>query len=451
MNSEHAIDPRERLLSFGLLQPAHEGAALLSALAELGPVTAADLLFRHKISTMSKDTAQRLAEGAGEAERALLLELAQCITSRASVMAARWASAPAVGALVARFAAEEDVTWWTMKGFSFRPLYPEGKVRDVGDLDVLVGDLDQAWRLARRLREDGYIYLDVELPWFKRDVRTGELYGQIRLTTPNRDRLSIDIHAGPYSIRHCGLMPLRRTTEGQGSPGGPLAFEDDMCAVVANAAGDCFITAKMINDLLLCLDRSPDVRYLHETLGSGGLLPFFVTCLDRLKAWCALTPEQAERLAALYPAVAAEPVPPLDRADPAERCEVTVEHARETAVRALGLSPEQAAAVAVSARAAYGKDHPLQLVPDAQAQPVDWDGLNNWTCVRLVPAELAVAQAASQDTAMARRVTEPVALSEQMVREGTGTDSVVRAIGDTFVPTVDFALPAGLVAALARS
>ncbi|MEV4556241.1 nucleotidyltransferase family protein [Kitasatospora sp. NPDC049285] len=447
--STTSADPYEALLAFGLLQPARQRTEMLAALAEVGPAAAADLLFRHKISTMARATALRLADQGGE-HRELLVELADRITARAAVMADRWASSAAVGAAVTRFAEEEGITWWTMKGFSFRPLYPAGTVRDVGDLDVLVGTVDDAWRLARRLRADGYIYLDIELPWFKRDLRTGELYGQIRLTTAERNRLSIDIHAGPYSVRHCGLMPLGRTAGGGGTPGGPVAFEDDIAAVVANAAGDRFITAKAVNDLLLSLDRAPDARYLHETLDAAGLLPFLATCLGRVTAWCELTADQAQALAALLPDVAAEPVPPVDRADPAERCEITVAHARETALRVLGLPPERADAVAASAREAYGKDHPLQVVPDAEAQPVDWAGLNNWTCVRLVPVELAAALVEPGAAAASAGRGEASALSEEMVREETGGGTLIRAIGDSFVPTVDFALPAGLVAAAAR-
>ncbi|MEV7190818.1 nucleotidyltransferase family protein [Streptomyces sp. NPDC093510] len=439
------------MLSFGLLQPKYGTRQMLEALADVGTRDAADLLFRHKISTMARDTALRLAKEAEPRDAELLTELAERVGERASVMADRWRSAPAVGALVTRFAQEEGVRWWTMKGFSFRPLYPEGCHRDVGDLDVLVATMDDAWKLARRLRADGYIYLDIELPWFKRDVRTGELYGQIRLTTPNRDRLSIDIHAGPYSVRHCAVMPLRRTFEGGGTVAGPLAFEDDMCAVVANAAGDCFVTAKMVNDLLLCLDREIDVAYLHDTLDHAGLLPFLATCLGRVADWCEVTGAQAGRIAGLMPDVAPEPVPPVTAADPDGRCEVTVGHARAVTARLFPEEPARVAAVTASARDAYGKDHPLRLVPDAEARPVEWDELNNWTCVRLVPGHLAVAELSGDAPRAGAVPAEGRALSAEVTVSKADGGDLVHAIGDTFVPTVDFALPVGLVTSLAGS
>ncbi|MBK3571234.1 MULTISPECIES: nucleotidyltransferase family protein [unclassified Streptomyces] len=452
MQTTTTAEAPERLLSFGLLQPRYAAHELLAALRETGAREAAELLFRHKISSMAKATAERLAADADDEDRALLAELAERVVERASVMRDRWRSAPAVGELVAGFAAQEGIEWWTMKGFSFRPLYPEGAIRDVGDLDVLVRTMDDAWRLARRLREDGYIYLDIELPWFKRDIRTQELYGQIRLTTPNRDRLSIDIHAGPYSIRHCALMPLSRTEAGLGTPAGPVAFEDDVCAVVANAAGDFFITAKMINDLLLALGRELDVAYIHRTLDAGGLLPFFATCLGRLDAWCALTGEQAERAAELTPDVVPEPVPSVVRPDAAVRCEVTVAHARATAERLFPEDPAEVEAVVASAREAYSADHPLRAVPDEQATAIDWDGLNNWACVRLVPAELAgTVLPAAGGAPSAPDDVSAVAGTDEATRSGSGTNSVVHAIGDVFVPTVDFALPASVGGVLAAS
>ncbi|GGS49128.1 hypothetical protein GCM10010221_55230 [Streptomyces parvus] len=440
---------RERLLSFGILQPRHGTPELLDALRQVGSREAADLLFRHKISSMSRATAESLALTAAPEDRELFTEFAERLAERASVMASRWSSSAEVGRLVTRFAEEEGVSWWTMKGFSFRPLYPEGCRRDVGDLDVLVTTMDDAWKLARRLREDSYIYLDIELPWFKRDVTTGELYGQIRLTTPNRDRLSIDIHAGPYSVRHCAVMPLRRTWEGHGTPGGPLAFEDDVCAVVANAAGDCFVTAKMVNDLLLCLERDLDIAYVHATLDHAGLLPFLATCLGRVRDWCEVTPAQSEQIARLTPALSPEPVPPVTGADGDVRCEVTVAHARGIAGRLFPQDAGRVESVAASALDAYGTDHPLRLVREDEVQPLVWDDLNNWTCVRLVPQELAVARLVGGEPKPQARVEPGRALSEQVTVVGTGSGTLVHAIGDTFVPTVDFALPDTLVAALA--
>lgn len=441
--------PHDRILSIGMLQPRYTLEETLETVSSTGAQAAADLLFKHKIGSLALAAAREHADSVAPDHRALLGELTEHIAQRVSVMADLWREAPDVAAQVGECAHEDGVAWWTMKGFSLRELYPQSGLRDVGDLDIFLATVDDAWVLIRRLRALGYVYQESELPWFKQDIGTGRLYGQMRLTTPHGDQLPIDIHAGYYSVRHCGVMRLQRTEERPGTPGGPIALEDDVCGIVVNAAGDCFITTKMINDLVLALAHELDTEYIGRTLDHAGLLPFLATCLGRIGDWCRLTEAQRARLAQLMPDVAAEPVPPEWAPDPEQRCEITVSHARDIAARLYPADPAQVEAITASARDAYGKDHPLMLVPDDEAAAPALPELNNWTCVRMVPQPLAVAQL--QDTA--NRTAQLAAgprrsLSGELAVEATDAGELVHVIGESFVPTTDFALSRRFVEAL---
>lgn len=428
------------LISLGLLQPRIGPQEAVAAVSEIGIERAGALLFRHKITSIAL---QVMAEAGID-----LPELVEAIAVASEPMRLRWVSTDSVVDLVDSICTRQGIRWLSMKGISVRWLYPTNRQRDVGDLDVVVDTVRDAWALTRDLRASGYIYLDRELPWLKRDVVTGALYGQVRLTAPDKDRLSIDIHAGPYSIRHCGLMPLERSADLPSGSG--LTLDDDLCAVVANAGGDYFVTAKLVNDLALFLAQEVDVPYVRATLDQGGLLPFLGACLAIVEDLCDLQPEQRNRLEQLRSGLSAEPVPSLVVPDAAVRCDVTVAHARRVAARLP--DPAVTDEVAESAREAYSSDHPLRIVDASSAQSTVPGELNNWTCVRFVPVEFA----AAADTYA--HAAAPVPLGEEIARESLDPEitrvtyaagDLVVAADDEFVPTVDFALSRDLVRAAA--
>ncbi|MEU4771532.1 nucleotidyltransferase family protein [Micromonospora sp. NPDC023644] len=410
----------------------------VAAVEAVGPAAAAALLKTHKTSRIAHARAI-------SSEFDILRQVARALEPHIDTITARVDTGPEVIRRFAGYAREHDISWWFMKGFALRDRYPQGLPRDVGDMDVQVSTLDDAWRLARLLREDGYGYPDGEVPWFKRDITTGELYGQVRVVTPRRDRVSVDFHAGPYSVRHCGRMHLG---QGPSMPSeGPLSWVDNICCVLGNAAGDCFIDLKTVNDIVLCLPELHDASALHARLDEAGLLPFLTTCLDRVARWSRLDARQQDQLARLMPDCTAEPEPPLLDDQPGFRLSVTVDHARAVARRWFPDDPTRVEQVAATAAEAYGNEHPLRLATSDETRPARLPELNNWTCVRLVPA------------ALAQRVLDPAghldapraqprlsALTEEVTVAGHDCGDLVTAIGDTFVPTVDFALTPGLVA-----
>ena len=441
----------DKILSLGLLYPIATLPEMVAAAGAAGPEVAAELLYRNKVISIAGATLKRAVRTATPDDRPILTETAELVAQRAARMAARWQSSDEVFGKVMRFAEAEGISWRTMKGFSFRPLYRDLGQRDVRDLDVWVATMDAAWPLARRLRGAGYGYPEWELPWFKKDVSTGEFYGQIKLSSPARDRLSVDIHAGPYSVRHCAVMSLGRT--GPGENGTPISFDDDVCVAVANAAGDCFITGKLLNDLVLAASIEIDTEYVQESLDRAGLLPFLATCLHRVRELCRLTDEQSERIGLLTPAVQAEPAPAVFGADQDQRCVVTVAHTQTIAGRLFPAEDPHVTAIVAGARQAYEAERPLYLTDDDDASAAaGLPALNNWTCVRLVPRDLAMTLLSGPPPGPASDGGRKVeSLTGQMSAQISDDGLVIRAAGEIFVPTVDYSVPKRLLASLGGS
>ncbi|WP_330334608.1 nucleotidyltransferase family protein [Streptomyces sp. NBC_00536] len=340
----------------------------------------------------------------------------------------RMATIPALLEAVAAAADASGITWSPMKGCSIRQSYPDPRLRDVGDIDIWVPSAEDAWTLSETLLPMGYVYAPWELPWFKKSA-SGELYGQVRVVRLERDRAAVDFHIGPYSVRHCGTMPLGRHR------GGRLLVEDDIAAIFGNAAGDCMLDLKSVNDLHVLVPLVTNVGRIHALLDHGGLLPFLRGALDRIRRLTGLPAGLTESLERLEPAPGPqEDVQVTPEGGDRLRIAQTVTHSVDIALRD---HPHQVRAIVASAADAYSYDHPLTAVP----RPAFRLGpLVSWECVRLVPVDGTVHQLpAGAGTA---DVEHPIRLLS--LKEG---DLV--AVGDrVFIPTVDFRVPQDLVAAL---
>lgn len=164
------------------------------------------------------------------------------------------------------------IAGYAIKGLAARRWYPEPHLRDFSDFDVWVQGDQEAWRLASWLRARGFAYDPGELPWYKKDERRGLLCGQIILQRPlGRTLVRFDIHFGAYSVRHCALVPLAVAEREPGLAFLPEGEGENAALLVANAAGDHFVTIKDLNDLYLCHQRRDiDWAWVEALLEEAG-------------------------------------------------------------------------------------------------------------------------------------------------------------------------------------
>ncbi|MFL6129581.1 MAG: nucleotidyltransferase family protein [Mycobacteriales bacterium] len=342
--------------------------AVDAALAD--PDRAVDMLLRHRVVTAGELRLRGRVPGVSEwADRYALLR---------KLLVESWAE---LGAGVAQL----GLAVAGIKGLATRGLYRDGSIRDVGDLDVLVDDVDEAWRLAGWLRSRGYDWYPEELPWLKRDAATGLVYGQVavrRYVGPVP--LRVDVHFAGYSVRHCRLAPCPLSGTGL------HLWEpaENLPLLLGNAAGDYVIRLKDINDITLMLEAEPRLAW-EPALGrvrAVGLDRFWNAVLDQVLR----TSELSGRARALagelrFPGVRPERVP-LGEKDWSRRC-------RATAVDAFrsGSGPVRKVRRACGAWRYYRR--PLQLrVTDrcrhGRADAGLLEHLRNDVCVRLVPTRM---------------------------------------------------------------
>lgn len=323
------------------------------------------------------------------------------------------------------------------KGISAHATYTDQSVRDFNDIDLFVAGRADATHLARTLREEfGYRYQSFELPWFKLDGSL--LYGQIALAAPDDepDMLNSDIHFGEYSVRHSSRLAITRTFPAD-SPGlHMLGAEENLACIVNNAAGDYFITAKDTNDLLMGFSLPGfDVDRFVAQLRHAHLLGFFGHIMETLRATSVLTEEQELVVAAIPVERTAEPAPRPDGPNWTLRYVGTTLHAF-AAHRHNGVI--SAAKMAAKAFSYYRKR--LKLRIGRPAAPIEY---NAWTCIRLVPLDIAASLLADGNRV---GLTESRSTIEDgFDRIDTPAGTYVRIGEELFIATVDYRLSPDLI------
>lgn len=438
-----APDDVRALRSLASIQPACGSAASIAAIESVGPERAA--MFLRMLSMVTLVT-RRLGDLEGSSA-----DVRECLRIMRPWRERRQRMHAVLGEHLARLdetAKREGIEVFGGKGLGVRVAYPDPSIRDFSDLDVFVRDHADAIKLLRVVRDTwGYVYVAGELPWFKYDDAANRLYGQIALETPNDnpELLDIDIHFGDYSVRHSSRLGLALPRQ---SPGFHLVPpEENFACVVNNAAGDFFITAKDTNDLLMMLSVPGfDVGCLAARLKEAGLMDFFSFMRDELLASNALTDSQQARLSE-FPLAGqvCEPAPQEDKINWGDRCLATVIHAF-TAHEWRGRA--EAIKIALGAYDYYRA--PLKLSvgdedADGLAEPIR---LNPWTCVRLVPLDIAgrlMADSAGPrerppDTRNGRAERRLVAVDPDIELIDTRTGAYARLADEYFVATVHYDL-----------
>lgn len=272
-----------------------------------------------------------------------------------------------------------------IKGLSVKEYYADPQLRDMNDIDIMVWRVDDALQLMPILHDLGYMFECRELPWLKRDLATGNVYGQFNLKFSQIDTLpSIDIHFGGYSVRHCGLCRLKKA---QPKPGlSYLSLQENLPYLVGNAAGDYRITTKDLNDISLSLNiHSKGWRQAIAELDIVGLLPFFNLMLYNLKQFSNLSNLQSLRIEGILKRSNPEWPQPSSFLSWQRRWLATSKHAFRLGLRH---SYRQAIISAFSAMRYYWKPLQKVVVKRRQDSVTRMPELNSLTCIRLVPVEL---------------------------------------------------------------
>lgn len=164
-----------------------------------------------------------------------------------------------------------------IKGLPLRERYAQPHLRHEGDIDLQAPDWAAGLRVASWLRQRGWQWDTTEFPWIKWDDH-GHLYGQLTLVLPDNDApyARVDLHIGPFSVGHAGVMPLvgweRATVLG-------IAVEvpnreTTVALIAAHALNDGILSMKDVNDLHVVLsDHAPTdwasveelCRHVHAT------------------------------------------------------------------------------------------------------------------------------------------------------------------------------------------
>jgi hypothetical protein len=164
-----------------------------------------------------------------------------------------------------------------------------------------------------------------------------------------------------------------------------------------------------------------------------------------LRASTVLTPEQSRRLLALPSVRTLEPSPKPDGASWNLRCIGTTLHAF-SARRQDGIVP--AVKVAANAFSYYRKRLSLSVADRGARAPEQPIELNSWTCVRLIPMDLAVALLPQADRTPATELPERrslVAGDSQFERIDTPAGVYFRIEDEYFVGTVEYDVDPALI------
>lgn len=370
------------------MTPDSETRAIL-ALAHVAPriprADAVDAVLRDEKRALSVLRAnQVLSYGAAQFAESGRAPTGSVILSAAAAKRKERAQLDELWSQIGEAVAEAGVPVAGIKGRAAMSLYEEPTLRDMSDVDLLVGSVDDAMALVEVLRARGFEWWENELPWVKRDRSTGRIYGQAPLDlVRGTERLGVDLHFSGYSVRHCRFLPLDVTEPGL-NRWTPL---ENLPLLVGNAAGDFLIRQKDVNDIALMLEQ-PGWEWgsALQRIRNVGLGPFWNALLEATAHTSRLSVEAARRAGTLA-------LPGVPRESPPFAVPSARRRVRGTVIDAYRSADGPLAGMKLAAASYRYYRRPLRLTAerscthDAEAAaPVRH--LRNDVCVRLVPLDM---------------------------------------------------------------
>ena len=151
-----------------------------------------------------------------------------------------------------------------IKGSSLRR-YPHGYVRQMNDLDLMVGSLDDCMRTMQALIQDGYNHrVPWESPWIQRvnvenssQLQVVGHFNLYRFESGNDFPIVIDLHTAPFISGASGILESHIWGRAQANPAGvhiPTP-EDQLLILVAHAVNHGYFLVKDFNDVYAILSQ----------------------------------------------------------------------------------------------------------------------------------------------------------------------------------------------------
>ncbi|HEY7200519.1 MAG TPA: nucleotidyltransferase family protein [Candidatus Dormibacteraeota bacterium] len=314
-----------------------------------------------------------------------------------------------------------------MKGLATRRLYPDAALRHLGDVDLHFPTLDLALPCLRAMRDAGWAWDPLEVPWIKWDER-GTPYGQWGLARDIGHALPVrvDVHVGPYSVGHLGLLPVLGFTDGcvDGVRLPCTGPEVSLAVLAAHAETESLLSFKDVNDAYVLSRAGPvDWQSTRELCRAAGVERALAELMARVRAAYG-TPPPARR-AAPAGSVPTRRVGRLRRALRTVRLTFRQERRRRSAAAALARLP------------GCFRYFTADLRPRAtdRAGPRPAGRLRRrWLCWRLLPesiwSELGPAPSAGGPAGPGEVLAGGLELLDD------GRACVARLGGDVFVPTL---------------
>lgn len=412
--------------------------SVTAAVDTLGVSAAFDTLVAHRVYSLALERLQGLDASPAVAELTERLVRLQAAETQ------RRDRVREVTRRTLRASAEQGVR--VMKGLALRTYYRHPEWRHEGDIDLHVSTWPAAREVAARLRTTGWDWDTAELPWLKW-TDDGHLYGQLSLVLdgPEEADTRVDLHIGPYSVGHGGLMPLVGWHEREvlGVAVRVPSTESALALIGAHAMNDCLLSQKDVNDVAEIIAAEQDIDW--------GSVEELAHC-----AQAAAAIRQIRRQVELGRRASADgrDVPEIATGPLTVRGFTGLRRALRFG--RLALSDERrrggvlgAAPVAIDAIRYYNADLAPRLVPTG-GEDMSTASRGRTSCWRLVPAPVWSEWNGAGDAAQNGARTRATTLGEDLTMISGESGSALVTMGEVFVPTITGRVSAASVA-LART
>jgi len=172
---------------------------------------------------------------------------------------------PKVRVEIAACLNQAQVNFMFIKGSSLDP-YPNDHIRQLGDLDIIVENWDDLFRVAQAIEAQGYAQdsSEAEAAWILRIASDGDLDRQLvthinLVRSENKQSIVLDIHSAPFVVGPSGFlvsdMWARAYRQGAVVP----TPEDKLLILVAHAVNHGYFLIKDYNDAYATLHQQINV------------------------------------------------------------------------------------------------------------------------------------------------------------------------------------------------